>query len=66
MEEGDRIAQIIFEKICTPEVQEVDVSTSHLYLFMGDVVNDNHLHDRTLERQIVERMDLDPPEVTAF
>jgi len=24
VEEGDRIAQIIFEKICTPEVQEVD------------------------------------------
>jgi dUTP pyrophosphatase len=37
VEEGDRIAQIIFEKICTPEVQEVDVSTSHLYS-VGDVV----------------------------
>ena len=38
MEEGDRIAQIIFEKICTPEVQEVDVSTSHLFSLVGDVV----------------------------
>ena len=38
VEEGDRIAQIIFEKIYTPEVQEVDVSISHLYSSVGDVV----------------------------
>jgi dUTPase len=38
VEEGDRIAQIIFEKIYTPEVLEVDVSTFHLNSSMGDVV----------------------------
>jgi hypothetical protein len=48
VEQGDRIAQIILERIYTPEVQEVDVSTGNLYS-SGGCCNNNHLHDRTLK-----------------
>ena len=56
VKKGDRIAQIIIEKICTPEIREVDVSTSHLYSLAGDVVTTIYMTGPWSDRSWSERI----------
>lgn len=57
MEEGDRIAQLIIERIYNPDVLEVDVSLSPFTVSM----NAEKIL-RTSKKLFEERVDLDPLE----